>query len=112
MALHICPQCDGYSTERHVFPDDNTEPCGICDSNGFVDRECHCRRCAGCPDQCHHWLEGGPPWKEDGAPVGAYACKHCDALGNACEACGADPEFDDEPTDCDVCGGCGIAEVT
>jgi DnaJ-class molecular chaperone len=50
-----------------------------------------------------------------------FACKHCDATGNGCEACqglGFDPneDFGDDPLkpfkDCPACHGEGVIQAT
>lgn len=72
-----------------------------------------CRACSEC-DGHHHWLYGeGGFDPETGEPIAEYGCKHCDALGDPCIECGAEPELDDEPRnrDCPSCNGRGIVVV-
>lgn len=73
-----------------------------------------CRRCVECEGLPHHWMHGCVPFDEEtGVPEAEYGCKHCPALGDPCDACGADPEQDTEPSDpnCPKCDGDGIAFV-
>jgi hypothetical protein len=75
-----------------------------------------CRRCTECEGADHHWLQGEVDFDETtGAPLfdAEYGCKHCEAVGAPCEACGADPEFDEAPPDpdCAECNATGIVVV-
>lgn len=43
-----------------------------------------CRRCSECPGAEHHWMDNYDA-REETDPQ--FACKHCDVVGDECEAC-------------------------
>lgn len=72
-----------------------------------------CRRCDGCAESSHHWLDN--PRFGDGTPHGdpMFVCKHCDETGTECPSCGGDGvyvEGDDEM--CEGCDGEGVILCT
>jgi hypothetical protein len=69
-----------------------------------------CRRCTVCEGMTHHWLEGC----EDSAdPTYTHGCKHCLAVGFACDWCDGSglAEEEDGETLCNLCHGEGVLYV-
>ena len=63
-----------------------------------------CPKCEVCNGSSHHWVENATG--DHNHP--AYACKHCDALGDECKTCwGCDRPDDCACPDCD---GEGVVE--
>ena len=63
-----------------------------------------CKKCEVCAESSHHWVDN--PTGDATDPQ--YICKHCDAVGDACETCWGE----DRPPDfaCPECDGEGIME--
>ena len=66
-----------------------------------------CRLCTECEKMSHHWMEN--PDCDDENVVAEFACKHCEALGSECLACGGDGvDLDELEGLCRTCDGEGV----
>ena len=59
-----------------------------------------CQTCTECVGYTHHWIEC---WDE--TTQTDYVCRHCEVLGNVCDACWGTIEG------CEFCGGEGVIAV-
>ncbi len=59
-----------------------------------------CRACSEC-DGNHHWIDGD-------MVESTHVCKHCDAIGDQCEACDGGGEGDGGNGLCVACAGYGV----
>lgn len=59
-----------------------------------------CRECSECVGASHHWIE---LFRTVGGQFVTHQCKHCDQLGDCCEACEGDG--------CPACEGEGVLPV-
>ena len=74
-----------------------------------------CRRCSECANSSHHWLPNVSYGDED-APEELqdieFICKHCEAKGVECIACGGDglavDLTDTDNAECLECSGEGV----
>lgn len=78
-----------------------------------------CRRCSECVGAVHHWLEnddfGFPSDAYSDRPEATgneYVCKHCPAVGDACEVCNGTGGHSDPDNKCPCCKGDGIVSVS
>lgn len=62
-----------------------------------------CRRCDECRGMSHHWMPDPHPVSYDDERVWDYVCKHCDVVGEECEACWGDG--------CEECGHEGVVPI-
>ncbi len=65
-----------------------------------------CRRCSGCANSSHHWIDNT---EAESPAEHSHVCKHCPALGHFCGQCqGEGVDLDDDETECPICKGEGV----
>ena len=66
-----------------------------------------CRKCAECRELDHHWVDNSDFGDEDEENNACdMICKHCEALGDACDNCSGTGDDWGEP--CAECDGNGV----